>query len=135
VNRKIVKYSEMNEEIPTIVHTSILRCICVRFDCTFAMFFFYYAHVVIWRMRQTCLHSINTCMCMYVHVDTVSTAPVKPQERQRHGLGNTRARRTNTANRASNMLMHHRHVLVPVCAISILWNFRTNPYHSSETTS
>ena len=45
------------------------------------------------------------------------------------GTGNTRARRTNTANRAPNMLMHHRHVLVPVCTISILWNFHTNPYY------
>ena len=46
-----------------------------------------------------------------------------------HGLGNTRTRRTNTANRAPNMLMYHRHVAVPVCTISILWNFHTNPYH------
>ena len=46
-----------------------------------------------------------------------------------HGLGNTRARRTNTANRAPNMLMHHGHVPVPVCTISILWNFHTDPYH------
>jgi hypothetical protein len=52
-----------------------------------------------------------------------------------HGLGNTRARRTNTAKRAPNMPMHHRHVLVHVCTISILWNFHTNPYQSSETTS
>jgi hypothetical protein len=29
-------------------------------------------------------------------------------------VGNTRARRTNTAKRAPNMLTHHRHVLVPV---------------------
>ena len=49
-----------------------------------------------------------------------------------HGLGNTRARRTNTANRAPNMLMHHRHVPVQVCAISMLWNFHTNPYHPRE---
>jgi hypothetical protein len=49
--------------------------------------------------------------------------------------GNTRARRTNTAKRAPNMLMHHRHVLVPVCTISIFWNFHTDPYYSSETTS
>jgi hypothetical protein len=27
-------------------------------------------------------------------------------------VGNTRARRTNTANRAPNLPMHHRHVLV-----------------------
>ena len=33
------------------------------------------------------------------------------------------------------MPMHHRHVPVPVCTISILWNFHTNPYRSSETTS
>ena len=52
-----------------------------------------------------------------------------------HGVGNTRARRTNTAKRAPNMPTHHSHVPVPVCAISILWNFRTNPYHPSETTS
>jgi hypothetical protein len=52
-----------------------------------------------------------------------------------HGPGNTRARRTNTANRAPNMTMHHRHVAVLVCTISILWNFHTNPYHPSETTS
>ena len=66
---------------------------------------------------------------VYTHdIDTVSTAPVKPQERQRHGLGNMRARRTNTANRAPNMLVNHGHVAVQVCTISILWNFRTNPY-------
>ena len=47
-----------------------------------------------------------------------------------HGPGNTRARRTNTAKRAPNMLMHHGHVLVPVCTISILWNFHTNSYQS-----
>ena len=46
-----------------------------------------------------------------------------------HGPGNTRARPTNTANRAPNMPTHHDHVLVLVCAISILWNFHTNPYH------
>ena len=33
------------------------------------------------------------------------------------------------------MPMHHRHVPVPVCTISILWNFHTNPYQFSETTS
>jgi len=51
-----------------------------------------------------------------------------------HGLGTTLTRRTNTAKRAPNMLTHRSHVLVPVCAISILWNFHTNPYQSSETT-
>ena len=30
------------------------------------------------------------------------------------------------------MPMHHRHVPVPVCTISILWNFHTNPYQSSK---
>ena len=49
-----------------------------------------------------------------------------------HGPGNTRARRTNTANRAPNMLMHHGHVSIPVCTISILWNFHTNPYYPSK---
>ena len=47
-----------------------------------------------------------------------------------HGLSNTRARRTNTAKRAPNMPMQHRHVPVHVCTISILWNFHTNPYQS-----
>ena len=47
-------------------------------------------------------------------------------------MGNTRARRTNTANRAPNMLMHHGLVSIPVCTISILWNFHTNPYHPSK---
>ena len=28
--------------------------------------------------------------------------------------------------------MHHRHVPVRVCTISILWNFHTNPYHPSK---
>jgi hypothetical protein len=51
------------------------------------------------------------------------------------GVGNTRARRTNTANRAPNMPLHHTQVPVHVCTISILWNFHTNPYHPSETTS
>jgi hypothetical protein len=30
------------------------------------------------------------------------------------------------------MPMHHGHVPVRVCTISIMWNFHTNPYHSSE---
>jgi hypothetical protein len=30
------------------------------------------------------------------------------------------------------MLMHHDHVSTPVCTISILWNFHTNPYHPSK---
>ena len=49
-----------------------------------------------------------------------------------HGLSNTRARRINTAKRAQNMRMHHRHVPVRVCKISILWNFHTNTYNSSK---
>ena len=28
--------------------------------------------------------------------------------------------------------MHHGHVTIPVCTISILWNFHTNPYHPSK---
>jgi hypothetical protein len=43
-------------------------------------------------------------------------------------VGNTRARRTNTANRAPNMLMHHGHVLVHVCTISIMWKFQIIPH-------
>jgi hypothetical protein len=49
-----------------------------------------------------------------------------------HRPGNTRARRTNTAKRAPDMPMHHGHVSVLVCTISILWNFQTNPYHPSK---
>ena len=49
-----------------------------------------------------------------------------------HGPGNTRTRRTNTAHRAPNVHMHHGHVPVPVCTISILWNFHTNPYLPSN---
>ena len=49
-----------------------------------------------------------------------------------YGLGNTRARRTNTAKRAPNMPTHHGHVPIPVCTISILWNFHINPYHPSK---
>ena len=49
-----------------------------------------------------------------------------------HGPGNTRARRTNTANRAPHMLVYHDHVTIPVCTISILWNLHTNPYYPSE---
>ena len=51
------------------------------------------------------------------------------------GLGNTRARLANTANRAPNMLTHHRHVRVHVCKVSIVWNIQSNPYQSSETTT
>ena len=30
------------------------------------------------------------------------------------------------------MLMHHGHVCIPVCTISILWKFHINPYHPSK---
>ena len=36
-------------------------------------------------------------------------------------LGNTRARRANTAKRAPNMLTHHHHVRVHVCTSSSQW--------------
>jgi hypothetical protein len=36
------------------------------------------------------------------------------------------------ATSAPNMPMHHCHVLIHVCAISILCNFHTNPYHPRE---
>ena len=51
------------------------------------------------------------------------------------GMGNTRACLANTANRAPNMLTHHRHVRVHVCTVSIEWVFQTNPDQSSEPTS
>ena len=51
------------------------------------------------------------------------------------GLGNTRVRHTNAAKRAPNMWMHHCHVNIRVCTVSILWKFQTNPYQSSWTTS
>ena len=69
------------------------------------------------------------------------TAPVKPQETTNYELqGTGRATRAPVAQtlqsvRQPNMLMHHRHVAVHVCTISILWNFHTNPYQSSETTT
>ena len=51
------------------------------------------------------------------------------------GLGNTRARRANTANRAPNMRTHHHHVRVHVGTSSIQWQIQTNPYQSSATTT
>ena len=51
------------------------------------------------------------------------------------GLGNTRARRANTANRAPNMLTHHHYVRVHVGTSFIKWNFQTVLVQSSETTS
>ena len=50
-------------------------------------------------------------------------------------LGNTRARRANTAKRAPNMRTHHRYVRVHVCACFFQWEFQTNPDQSSATTS
>ena len=106
-------------------------------------------------VRQTCPRTTATCsytfaqfLCCGIFTPT-RTIPVNNELKQQgdgagehlkndklrvagHGLGNTRARRTNTAKRAPKMLMHHRHVLVPVCTISILWNFHTNPYHPNE---
>jgi hypothetical protein len=49
-----------------------------------------------------------------------------------HGLGNTRPRCTNTAERAQNMSIHHDRVSVPVCTVSFEWNMQTNPYHSDQ---
>ena len=43
------------------------------------------------------------------------------------GLGNTRDRRTNTAKRAPTMLMHHHHVRVHVCTVSMLVEFSNQP--------
>ena len=54
---------------------------------------------------------------------------------RREGLGNTRARRANTAKRAPYMLTHHHHVRVHVCTVSIQWEIQSNPYQSSETTT
>ena len=50
------------------------------------------------------------------------------------GLGNTRAGRANTADRAPTMLTHH-HVRVHVCTVSIQWEIHTDPYQFSETTT
>jgi len=63
--------------------------------------------------------------------NTKVTAPVKPQERKVawQGLGNTHDRRTNTANRAPNMPMHHRNVSIPVVVVvEIEWDIHNNPY-------
>ena len=45
------------------------------------------------------------------------------------GLGNTRARCTNTAKRVPNMHTHHRRVCVHVCTSSIQWGNQSNPEH------
>jgi hypothetical protein len=109
-------------------------------------------------VRQPCSCTMTTCQYRFARFPSCGifiptcTIPVSNELKQQcggagehpknhklrvagHGLGNTHTRRTNTANRAPNMPMHHRHVPVRVCTISILWNFHTNPYQSSETTS
>ena len=109
-------------------------------------------------VRQTCSSTNATCLYRFVRFPSCGifvptrTIPVKQRvettgdgarETSRtnklrvawHGVGNTRACRTNTTKRAPNMLTHHHHVMAHVCTISILWNFRTDPYQPSETTS
>ena len=108
-------------------------------------------------VRQTCLRTIYRCSYLFARFPScgifkptrtspvnkvVTTGNIRPASwfhiinfwkgasRKDHGL--VRALRTNTAKRAPNMPMHHRHVLVRVCVISILWNFQTNPYQSRE---
>ena len=92
-----------------------------------------------------------------VHVRAISilwnfhTNPYQSDEQQTTGAGETSITTNyqlhgkdwtnrapvaeNLIKHAPNMPMHHRHVPVPVCTISIMWNFHTNPYQSSETTS
>ena len=48
------------------------------------------------------------------------------------GMGNTRARLANTANRAPNMHTHHHQVRIFVCTVCFQGNIHTNPVHSSE---
>ena len=108
-------------------------------------------------VRQSCSRTTTTCAYTFArfpfsgNFNPTRTSPVKQRvetkrdgaaETSRNdklrvaweGLGNTRARRANTANRASIMLTHHRHVRAHVCTVSIQWEFHTNPYQSSETT-
>ena len=47
-------------------------------------------------------------------------------------MGNTRPVHTNTADRAPNMSMTHKHVRMLVCTVCFEWNIHTNPVHSSE---
>ena len=109
-------------------------------------------------VRQTCPYTTATCPYTFAGFPSCGiftptrTSPVNNELKQQcdgagetsrndklrvagHGPGNTRARRTNTANRAPNMPIHHGHVTVLVCTISILWNLHTKPYHPTETTS
>ena len=46
------------------------------------------------------------------------------------GMGNTRAGRANTANRAANMHTMHHYVRVHVCTSSIHWEIQYNPCQS-----
>ena len=104
-------------------------------------------------VRQTCSCTTATCPYRFARFPSCGiftptrTIPVNNELKQQgdgagetsrthklrvawHGPGNTRARRTNTANRAPTMPMHHVYVAIPVCTISIMWNFHTNPYQS-----
>ena len=110
-------------------------------------------------VRQTCPRTTATCAYLFAQVPfsgkvkPTRTSPVNQRvettvvtvagdtsknDKLRvawDGMGNTRAYRANTANRAPNMLTHHGHVRVLVCTSSILWENQTNPYQSSQTTS
>ena len=48
------------------------------------------------------------------------------------GLGNTRARRTNTAECAPSTHTYCGHVPLYFCTVAMLWKFHTNPYQSGE---
>ena len=100
--------------------------------------------LVIWVVVEV---STGTVMCCYNSMCTgmypVGTnVPLKTNRANKYshrhrnfivaweGLGNTRARRTNTANRAPITLTHHHHVRVHVCTSSIQWEIQSNPYQS-----
>ena len=109
-------------------------------------------------VRQTCTRTTTTCAYTFSQVpfsgkfNPTRTSPVKqrtcnnnvtaPVNTSRNdklrvaweGLGNTRTRRANTANRAPNMFTHHHYVRVLVGTSSIKWEIQTNPYQSSATT-
>ena len=110
-------------------------------------------------VRQTCSRTTTTCAHTFAQVSfsgkfkPTRTSPVQQRlennnvigagETSRNDklrvawerLGNTRARRANTANRAPNMLTHHHYVRVLVGTSFIQWEIQTNPYQSSATTS
>ena len=48
-------------------------------------------------------------------------------------MDNTRPVHTNTADRAPNMSMTHKHVRMLVCTVCFEWNVHTNPVHPSES--